>query len=169
MDISKLLEEARDDPNLLSSVNVDSLLLDSVKHDFLENQTLDTIAHNVVESLKSLMHRKLIGRAQLEEYCQKLMGYRFVDELHLLHKGKYVRWIRIDNPSAMPVGGIVVDIKFGDEGVNVLCRLSSGRFIQYRFDRCLTYQKLTDEEQLILLINEQQDSEHKISSNRRSP
>lgn len=155
MDISKLLEEAREDPKLLASIDVESLLLDSVKHDFLENHTFDTIAQNVIESLKSLVVRKLIGRALFEEYSQKLIGYRHVDELHLLHKGKYVRWIRLSHPLKMPVGGIVVDIKFGDEGVNVLCRLSSGRFMQYRFDQCLTYQKLTDEEQLILLINDQ--------------
>lgn len=157
MDVSKLLEDARSDPNLLSKIDIQSLLMDSVKHDFLESHTLDTIAHDVIDSLKSLSQRRLIGRALLEEYCKKLMGYRYVDELHLLHKGKYVRWIRLDSPLTMSVGGVVVDIKFGDEGVNILCRLSSGRFIQYRFDRCMTYQKLSDEEQLILLLNGRPD------------
>jgi hypothetical protein len=155
MDVSKLLEDARADPNLLSQIDVESLLLDSVKHDFLEAHTLDSIALDVVDSLKSLYKTRAIGRELLEEYCKKLIGYRYVDELHLLHKGKYVRWIRFDSPLTMSVGGVVVDIKFGDEGVNILCRLSSGRFIQYRFDRCMTYQKLSDEEQLILLLNEQ--------------
>lgn len=158
MDISQLLEEARADPTLLSQINVEELLdsIESVKNDFLENQTLDSIANAVFESLKTgLFNCRLIGRAQLEDYCQKLVGYRYVSELHVLHKGKYVRWIRMDSPQKMTVGGIVVDIKFGDDGANILCRLSSGRFVQYRFDRCLTYQKLTDEEQLILMVYEQ--------------
>ena len=158
MDISKLLEEARADPTLLSKIDVESLLdsIESIKNDFLENQTLDTISTALFESLKTrLYENRLISREQLEDYCNKLTDYRYVSELHVLHRGKYVRWIRLDSPEKMTVGGIVVDIKFGNDGANILCRLSSGRFVQYRFDRCLTYQKLTDEERLILMLYEQ--------------
>jgi len=84
--------------------------------------------------------------------CEKLSGYRFVDELHLLHKGKFVRWIRHVAPDKLIKGGIVIDIQFGDFGANILCRLMTGDFIRYRFDKCNTYQKLTDEECMILTL-----------------
>ena len=149
-DVAGILAEVREDPSLISTINVDELLssIENAKNDFLENETSETIAQNVFDSIKQLR----ISREILADHFKKLAGYRLVDELHLLHKGKYVRWIRLDKPTILNVGGIVVDIKFTNNGTIVLCRLTSGRFIQYRFDQCITFQKLTDEESLILMI-----------------
>ena len=145
-----LFRDAQKDPSLLSTIDIDQLL-DSTKNDFLENCTFESIAKNVVESLVLIHVDK--KSSQLKEYCEKLVGYRYVDELHLLHKGKYVRWIRLDDSTKQLMkGGIVVDVRFGDIGPNVVCRMTSGKFLQYRFNQCLTYQKLTDEEQLILSV-----------------
>ena len=85
-----------------------------------------------------------------QQYCDKLIGYRLVDELHELHKGKHVRWIRIDN-AKLTNGGIVVDIKFMDKGIQVLCRNSTNKFIQYKYDECITFQKLNETEQVIMM------------------
>jgi hypothetical protein len=154
IDVSRIINEARIDPELFSKIDVDTLLdsLESTQNDFLEGHTIDSVAENVFHSLKQL---EFVDDALLAEHCRKLVGYHHVDELHVLHKGKYVRWIRKDTPTPqLMAGGIVVDVKFGDAGVNVLVRTTSGRFTQYRFDKCLTYQKLTDEEQLILMLYE---------------
>lgn len=200
-DVSRIINEAREDPDLFSKIDVNALLdsLESTQNDFLEGCTIDSVAENVFYSLKQLEFAKYSGgkaeegmrgltapyltpvsrqsgntqvedlisecasqvnvdNALLAEHCRKLVGYRYVDELHVLHKGKYVRWIRKDTPTPqLMAGGIVVDVKFGDAGVNVLVRTTSGRFTQYRFDKCLTYQKLTDEEQLILMLYERVD------------
>jgi hypothetical protein len=94
--------------------------------------------------------------------CKKLAGYRYVDELYQIHRGKHVRWLRYkigERPLAedamrLTNGGIVVDIKFGENGACVLVRVpGAGFFTQYRFDECLTFQKLTDEETMILFSN----------------
>jgi len=156
MDIASLIKEARRDPALLSSIDINKLLqeqeVDSLKYDFLGNQSVESISENVFDSIKRLPIDKNI----IATHCEKLVGYRFVDELHLLHKGKYVRWIRHDEPDKMMKGAVVVDVQFGDFGANVLCRLMTGQFLRYRFDKCNTYQKLTDEEQLILMVYEHQ-------------
>ena len=151
MNISDLIKEAEKDPALLSRINTTELLksLDSVKNDFLENETIDSISKNVFDSLARLN----INDGIVSDHCDKLLGYRFVDELHLLHRGKYVRWIRHDSPEKLMKGAVVVDIQFGDFGANVLCRLMTGDFLKYRFDKCNTYQKLTDNEQLILMLS----------------
>ena len=120
-----------------------------MKNDFLENQTIDSISANIYDSLNQLPLDKDI----IVDHFERLAGYRFVDELHLLHKGKYVRWIRHDMPEKLMKGAVVVDIQFGDFGANVLCRLMTGDFLRYRFDKCNTYQKLTDEEQLLLMLS----------------
>jgi hypothetical protein len=149
MNIADFIKEAREDPSLLSKINA-AELLKSVKNDFLENQTIESISANIFDSLTQLPLNKEI----IESHFERLVGYRFVDELHLLHKGKYVRWIRHDIPDKLMKGAVVVDIQFGDFGANVLCRLMTGDFLRYRFDKCNTYQKLTDEEQLLLMLSE---------------
>lgn len=145
--LSKILESAREDPALFSQIDIDALL-NSVKNDFLEGQTFDSISRDLVDSMKS----EGIPRPLIQEFCSKLTDYRFVGELHVLHKGKYVRWIRKTDKTKLMRGGVVVDIKFGQDGANILCRAPSGHFTQYRFDLCLTYQKLTEEEQLVLMV-----------------
>ena len=157
MNINEIIKEAQEDPSLLSRINVDKLLesLESVKNDFLENQTIESISANVFDSISKLS----IDREIIASHCEKLIGYRFVDELHLLHKGKYVRWIRHDLPDKLMKGAVVVDIQFCDFGANVLCRLMTGNFLRYRFDKCHTYQKLTDEEQLILMLYSKTDNQ----------
>ena len=153
MDISELIKEAKTDPTLLSKINTAELLR-SVKNDFLENQTVESIAENVYDSLVQLSLNKETDKNVFANHFEKLAGYRFVDELHQLHKGKYVRWIRHDMPEKLMKGAVVVDIQFGDFGANILCRLMTGDFLRYRFDKCNTYQKLTDEEQLLLILGD---------------
>lgn len=153
LNLNRCIREAREDPTLLSKINVSELLesIDSTRNDFLENHTTETISANVLDSILRL---PINDKEMVASHCEKLVGYRFVDELHLLHKGKYVRWIRHDAPEKIMKGAVVVDIQFGDFGANVLCRLMTGEFLRYRFDKCNTYQKLTEEEQLLLMLSE---------------
>ena len=149
MDISRLFKEAREDPALLSSINTKKLLksIDSDKHDYLANQSFDSISIDFFDSLVNLNVRKELMPTILE----RLSGYRYIDELHLLQKGKYIRWIRHDAPEKLMKGGVVIDIQFGDFGANILCRLVTGNFLKYRFDKCNTYQKLTEEDCMFLM------------------
>ena len=65
-----------------------------------------------------------------------------------------VRWIRIGNTN-LTTGGIVTDIKFLENGIHVLCMNNQRRFIQYKFDDCYTFQKMSTDEQLILMAYSQ--------------
>jgi hypothetical protein len=147
---SSLIEKER--RNVSTNINVQELLnaAQNVDMDYLGGKTLKQVSEEIVQSLSPLN----LKQEQVEIFCQKLVYYRFVDQIYQLHKGKHIRWIRISNISTPPVwtltnGGIVVDIKFTDNGVQVLCK-NKLRFIKFKFDDCLIYQKLSDDEQLIL-------------------
>ena len=47
-----------------------------------------------------------------------------------------------------------MDVKFMDTGTQILCRNVCNKFIQIKFDECIIFQKLSVEEQLILLAYE---------------
>jgi len=126
-----------------------------------ENQTLMTIHEGVYISLIDSGIFRENDSLLIEFMCSKLAGYRYVDEIYQLHRGKHIRWIRkhfpttLESPNNVPkltIGGIVVDIKIMDTGVHILCKVGS-RYIQYKFDDCLTYQKLSTDEMMFLAAN----------------
>ena len=154
-DIEKIFEDAKQDPELLSTIDIDGLLdgLENKHNDYLRDKSLDSITETVYNTINMLNIEKDLRI----DYCNRLLEYRFVDELNELHKGKHVRWVRNDNKK-LTTGGIVTDIKFTDNGTQILCMNSSKRFVQYKWDECITFQKLTTEEQLILMAYNEIDN-----------
>jgi hypothetical protein len=148
ININEIFEQAIADPTLISTIDIDKLL-DSVEenqNEYLENKSMEEIRQEINQNIYELNvenERKL-------SYSDKLIGYRLVDEIHELHKGKHVRWIRKTNET-LTNGGIVVDIKFTDNGTQILCMGPKNRFIQYKFDECITFQKMSETEQLIIM------------------
>jgi uncharacterized protein YukJ len=147
MDVNEIFNEVMKDPTLMSTLDVDKLLetVENEKNDYLENKTTTSINTEIYEIITNL--------GLTADTFDKLIGYRFVDEIHELHKGKHVRWIR-KSTGKLTNGGIVMEIKFLDNGTQILCMNSQNRFIQYKFDDCYTFQKLSIEEQLILMAYE---------------
>jgi len=145
MDINEIFNGVMKDPSLISTLDINKLLekVESEKTDYLENKTVSSVNDEIYEIIKNIGLDK--------STFDKLMGYRYVDEIHELHKGKHIRWIRKSEKPSLTNGGIVTDIKFLENGTQILCMNSQKRFIQYKFDECYTFQKLSMEEELILL------------------
>jgi hypothetical protein len=151
MDIQKIYEDALRDPTLFAQLDVDAILdsLENTSNDYLENKNLESIQRDILHRLQDQRY----GRTVIQTLSAKLADYRYVDEIRDLHKGKHVRWIRMGGPGEPKLtnGGIVVDIKFLDNGTHILTKNNQHRFVQYKFDDCITFQKLSMEEQLILM------------------
>lgn len=136
------------DSSTRSTIDMNALLAasENVDMEFLGNQSLVDIAKEIHDVLQF----QEFEEGFLGQCCMKLVEYRYVDKIFQLHKGKHVRWIRIgQNTPSLTNGGIVTDIKFLDNGTHILCK-NGPRFIQYRWDDCLTFQKLSADEQLVL-------------------
>jgi predicted peroxiredoxin len=152
MNVDEIFEAAKKDPTLFSTLDIEAILdsVENEKNDYLENKTMDDITKEVFENICELA----LSKETIKDLCDKLIGYRFVDEIHELFRGRHVRWIRRDTDK-LTTGGIVVDIKFLKDGIQVLTKNNMNRFIQYRFDECLSFQKLSNEEQLLLMAYEE--------------
>ena len=161
IDINEIFENEMKDPELFSTLDIEKLLenIENEKNNYLDGKTMKSINDEIYEKTNQLEN------CEHKEICNKLIGYRYVDELHELHKGKHVRWIRLYkddsqiNDIKLTNGGIVTDIKFMNNGTHVLCMNSMRRFIQYKFDECLTFQKLSIDEQLILMAYEHMEKD----------
>jgi len=149
MNIQSLIEHARNDPLLLNTLNVNELL-DNAQPSYLIGETLESIATSVVQALESLDG---LENKQMQQLCSKLVDYRFVDEVYQLHRGKHIRWIRKQGEYTLANGAVVMDTKFLDNGVHIMCRAPrTGKFFQLKWEECLVFQKLSEEERLALLL-----------------
>ena len=76
----------------------------------------------------------------------KLQRYRFVEDLEGLEYGCYVRWINLEGTPKLTNGGIIIEVKIGDDGVVIVCKNVPGRVFQFSFDASLVFAKLTQQE-----------------------
>jgi len=146
-----VFEEAKNDPTLLSTIDVDAIL-NKIENDggsYLENKTLADNSKEIMDVLKSIDIPDYLSM----NYCIRLAGYRVVDKICDLRNGRMMRWIKKAN-KALTNGGILMNIKIENNGVHLLCRNSASRFFNIKFDDCLVFQKLTMEEQIILMSTE---------------
>ena len=150
--VLEIFEAAKKDPELFSTLDIENILesVENEKNDYLENKTTEDIMRDVFENVQS----SGLDKNKVKKICDKLVGYRCVDEIHELFKGRHVRWIR-RGTEVLTTGGIVVDIKFLKDGIQILIKNNLNRFIQYKFDDCITFQKLSAEEQLLLMAYEE--------------
>lgn len=155
-EIESIYKAAIDDPEIFAQINMDKLMesIENEKNQYLENKKTTDIANEIIDSMETFE----ISPTTREELCNKLVGYRYVDEIYQLHKGKHVRWIKKSDinkkQQILHKGGIVIEVKFQDNGIYVICCVSNTSYIiKYKYDDCLTYQKLSTDEQLILLAN----------------
>ena len=148
LDINELFANAMSDPTLLSNIDIEKLLdgLETDKNDYLENKTIDSITREIYD----VVNKVDVSIDVKKRYCQLLNEYRYVQDIHELHKGKQIKWIRLTN-NRLIGGGIVVNIKFLDNGTHVLVKNPANKFIQIKFDDCQIFQKMTMQEQLILM------------------
>jgi hypothetical protein len=122
-------------------------------YSFLHNNDISSIRDNVYQSLSSLPS---ISADKTKGLSIKLDGYHLIDDISHIRKGRYVRWINInDSLCTLKHGGIVVDIKFLNNGTHILIlNKYMNRNIQFRYDNVLLFEKLSIEEELILVASE---------------
>jgi hypothetical protein len=133
MDINKLLKALDDDSN---------------------EQLLNFTSKQITE-----MNLKIINELQLErkealDIMKKIKGYKYVDDLNDLKYGTYLRWIPILDPNNIFItkGALFCEYKIKDDGIYLTCKNFgySNKHFQIKLDENLVFQKLTDQEQVLL-------------------
>ena len=133
MDTTKLLKALEDDSN-------ESLI----------NFTTSKMREMNLNILKELM----LPKKDTLELLKKLENYKYVDEMNDLKYGAHIRWIPIENPETIQLkqGAMFCEIKIKEQGVYCLCKNYgfNARHFQLSFDKNLIFQKLTEQELVLL-------------------
>ena len=133
MQLLKLLKALEDDSN-----------------ETLLNFTTDKIRDMNLNILKELH----LSKQDTLELLKKLRDYKYVDEMNELKYGAYIRWIPIEDPTNIHLtkGAIFCEMKITDDGVFCVCKNYGfkSRHFQISIDKNLIFQKLTDQELVLL-------------------
>jgi hypothetical protein len=113
----------------------------------ITNLTFDNINKNKQGIISDLY----LNKREKETLLKQLKDYQYIDEFPDLVEGRYIRWINIINPHDIKLtnGGILCEIKIEDY-VTLVMKNKMNRFFQINLDENLIFQKLTDQEKVIL-------------------
>ena len=150
--IQDIIETQKNNPELQNTINIQELLQTNESVSYMQNKTLESFATEIFELLKEEYGEQYLEFVKNALY--KLKDYRFVENICDLHKGKHIRWIRMHKYPSLTNGGLVMDIKFTQTGIQILAKSKTNRFIQVKYDDCLFFQKLSEDELAILGLQE---------------
>jgi len=133
-------------------MDVNKLLkaLDDESNESLFNFTIEKIREMTLKILKELH----LPKKETLDFFNKLRDYKYVDEMNDLKYGTFVRWIPIENPENIYLtkGAIFCEMKIVDDGVFCVCKNFGfpARHFQISMDKNLIFQKLTEQEMVLL-------------------
>ena len=133
-------------------MDVNKLLkaLDDESNEDLLNFTTEKIR----EMNTNILNELHLSKKDTQEILNKLKEYKYVDEMSDLKYGAYIRWIPIEDPNNIYLtqGAIFCEIKIKDDGVYCICKNFGfiTRHFQISLDKNLIFQKLTEQELILL-------------------
>lgn len=134
MDVNKLLKALEDDSN-----------------EHLFNYTTKKLREMNFKIIKELQ----LSKEHTIDLMNKLKEYKYVDEMNELKYGTYIRWIPLTDPDniVLTKGALFCEYKITDAGVFIVCKnfgFSEKKYFQFKMDECIVFQKLTNQEQVLL-------------------
>ena len=166
-EVKSIYESVLSDRSILASINAKDYLdaVENKNNTYLETKTSRAIVDEIVKSFDETEFR--ISKPDKAKFVKALSGYRFVDELDVLHLGKYTRWIQKYADAAphykMANGGFLTAIDFTETGITLTIKIWRAPWvIRVSFDECLIYQKLSYGEYLVLMANDYLESDDAV-------
>jgi hypothetical protein len=116
------------------------------------NKSILNLTTKIIKERKEEIINELpLYKNEKNEIKKKLKEYRYIDEIQELHIGAFIRWIKFksDNEISITNGALLTDVLFEDN-IQLLLKNNMNRFFRVNFNDNLIFQKLTDQEKIIL-------------------
>lgn len=124
----------------------------------LENETNSSIMNLTNSKIKdhknNVLQRLQLPRDKLKIFHKKLKNYRYIRGMNDLQYGYYLRWIPLKNPNELYLtnGGNICSIEIINSQIQIKLKNNRNRIFQIKYDNCILFQKITDQEKVILGI-----------------
>ena len=126
--------------------------------DIVTKEESNTVLHTSVQDInkrkEDLLNELRLPVADVKQLLQKLKHYRYVMELPDLELGSYIRWINLNHGETIYLtnGSFIADIMIMKDGIQIRCKNRFGKIHQLKFDEHLIFQKLSDQEHILLQL-----------------
>jgi len=127
-------------------------LLDALEND--SNSSIIKLTTRKIQDHKNTILQQIqLPREKLKSYNKKLKNYRYCSDLKDIQYGFYIRWIPLKDMGNLNLtnGALICDVKLINEQLHILCK-NRNRMMQIKFDEALIFQKISDQERVILSI-----------------
>lgn len=117
-----------------------------------KNESLVNLTFNKIDKKKKEILNELeLSKKENKELLKKLDNYRYVEEIPELQYGNYIRWINLNKPDNLKLakGGILCEIKIEDN-IYLVIKNYMNKYFQINMEENLLFQKLSDQEMVIL-------------------
>lgn len=127
-------------------------LLDALENDS-NSSIINLTTRKIQEHKNTILQQIQLPREKLKTYNKKLKNYRYCSDLKDIQYGFYIRWIPLKDMNNLNLtnGALICDVKLINEQLHVLCK-NRHRMMQIKFDEALIFQKISDQERVILSI-----------------
>lgn len=122
------------------------------------NEESNTILHTSLQDIskrkENLLKELHLPKGDENELLRKLKNYRYVMELPDLEIGNYIRWINLNHGENIYLtnGSFISNIMIMEDGIQIRCTNRFGKIHQLKFDEHLIFQKLTEQEHILLQL-----------------
>ena len=110
-------------------------------------------ASKIKQEKNDVLQKLQLSKEELKDFHMRLTDYRYVDEVSGLQEGRYIRWIPLNVETAeikLTKGAFMVRTTLNDDGVILICRNTQRQSVVVKFDNVLIFQKLSDQEQILI-------------------
>lgn len=148
-EITEMVKNIRKEQEIFKTVDINDLLtsIEKDNHDYLENKTFKSIAEDVFNQVTAI---NSIPSDEMVVICDKLKDFFLIKEIYELRKSRYLRYIK-KGGNVLLNGGFFTKLTVKNNIVYIGMVIHGGRFISVRFEDYIFFQKLTEDEKIILL------------------
>ncbi len=109
----------------------------------------------IARGKKMILNELNLNKNEQQDILNKLLNYRLVDEIKDIEVGNYIRWISIKEDVEeikLTNGGHIVSLEIENDGLHIKCKNRFNNIFEIRLDENIIFQKLTDQEELLLKV-----------------
>ena len=115
------------------------------------NINIINLSNEEINNMKKIILNELnISEKLINTILNKLTEYKYIDELQEFKCGSYLRWINKKNNILLSRGGLYCETLMKNDGVYIVCKNYYNKYFQLKYDNYIFFQKLTEQEQIIL-------------------
>lgn len=108
----------------------------------------------IMEHKNNILQKLSLQGKELKSLHKKLKKYRYCSDLSDLQFGNFIRWISLKNPEKINLtnGAFFTDYVYTKDSVKIVCRNNRGFTFQIKFDEVIIFQKLNEQEEILLTV-----------------